>query len=90
MDIDLSLLHSGTLPEIDITDVYTIPEEYYEHFYSPNDYTIESLCKLINIVLEKSPKELQEKAINARKFILDNKTSKKQIYKIILFLNTLP
>lgn len=67
-----------------------IPEEYYEHFYSPNDYTIESLCKLINIVLEKSPKELQEKAINARKFILDNKTSKKQIYKIILFLNTLP
>ena len=31
MDIDLSLLHSGTLPEIDITDVYTIPEEYYEN-----------------------------------------------------------
>ncbi len=30
MDIDLSLLHSKTTEEIDITNIYTIPKEYYE------------------------------------------------------------
>ena len=30
MDIDLSLLHSKTTEEIDITNTYTIPKEYYE------------------------------------------------------------
>lgn len=30
MDIDLSLLQSGTVEEIDITNTYTIPEEYYQ------------------------------------------------------------
>ena len=30
MDIDLSLLHSKTPEEIDITNTYTIPKEYYE------------------------------------------------------------
>ena len=31
MDIDLSLLHSGTIPEIDITSTYTLKKEYYEN-----------------------------------------------------------
>ena len=30
MDIDLSLLHSKTKEDIDITNTYTIPKEYYE------------------------------------------------------------
>ena len=30
MDIDLSLLHSKATEEIDITNIYTIPKEYYE------------------------------------------------------------
>ncbi len=30
MDIDLSLLHSGTVKEIDITNEYNIPNSYYE------------------------------------------------------------
>ena len=30
MDIDLTLLHSGTVPEIDITNTYTLEKEYYE------------------------------------------------------------
>ena len=30
MEIDLSLLHSKTKEEIDITNTYTIPKEYYE------------------------------------------------------------
>lgn len=66
-----------------------IPDEYYDYFYTPNDYTIESLTETINMVMEKSPEELKEKAVAARMFILDNKTSKKQIYKIISFLKTL-
>ena len=31
MDIDLTLLHSGTVPEIDITNTYTLTKEYYEN-----------------------------------------------------------
>ena len=30
MDIDLSLLHSQTVKEIDITNSYTIPNIYFE------------------------------------------------------------
>ena len=30
MEIDLSLLHSGTVSEIDISNEYTIPSEYYQ------------------------------------------------------------
>ena len=31
MNIDLSLLHSNTVNEIDISNVYSIPKEYYEN-----------------------------------------------------------
>ena len=31
MDIDLSLLHSKTVEEIDITNSYSIPKEYFEN-----------------------------------------------------------
>lgn len=31
MDIDLSLLHSNTKDEIDISNTYSIPKEYYEN-----------------------------------------------------------
>ena len=31
MDIDLSLLHSNTKEEIDITNTYSIPKEYFEN-----------------------------------------------------------
>ena len=31
MEIDLSLLHSGTVSEVDITNKYTIPKEYFEN-----------------------------------------------------------
>ena len=31
MNIDLSLLHSGTIDEVEITNDYLIPEEYYKN-----------------------------------------------------------
>lgn len=31
MDIDLSLLHSGTITEVDITNTYTLTKEYYNN-----------------------------------------------------------
>ena len=31
MEIDLSLLESGTIDSVDITNTYTIPKEYYEN-----------------------------------------------------------
>ncbi len=31
MDLDLSLLHSSTINEIDISNTYDIPKEYYEN-----------------------------------------------------------
>ncbi len=66
-----------------------IPEEYYDYYYTPKDNTVESLTEIINEILEKPAEELKEKAIKARKFILENKTSKKQVSKIISFLNKL-
>lgn len=31
MEIDLSLLHSGTVKEVDLTNTYTVPAEYFEN-----------------------------------------------------------
>ena len=43
MDIDLSLLHSKTKEEIDISGTYTIPEDYYNNtdVLSLNDIEVE-------------------------------------------------
>ena len=43
MDLDLTLLHSNTVEEIDITNTYNIPKEYFENtdIISLNDVKVE-------------------------------------------------
>lgn len=66
-----------------------IPDEYYEHFYSPSDLSTEALTNTINDVLNTSPLELAQKADRARTFIINNKTATKQLEKVLLFIKHL-
>lgn len=63
-----------------------IPDEYYPHYYSPEDLSNESMAKLIDEVLAKPKEELEEKAKRALRFIKENKNAKSQVAKIIEFL----
>ncbi len=64
-----------------------IPEEYYEHFYTPENLSIEALCIMIDETLTTSQEVLNKKAIEAKEFIRIYKTAKIQVLKIITFLN---
>ena len=64
-----------------------IPNEYYEHFYSPVDLSIEALADTIETVLNSSSKELMQKAIKAQNYIIQNKTSTKQIERVLSFID---
>lgn len=65
-----------------------IPEEYYEHMYTPKDLSVEALAECINETLSLPFETLQAKAKAATEFIAENKTSKAQVQRIIGFLNT--
>lgn len=65
-----------------------IPEEYYEHMYTPKDLSVEALAECINETLSLPFETLQAKAIAATEFIAENKTSKAQVQRIVDFLNT--
>ena len=66
-----------------------IPDEYFKYIYTPKDYSIESLSDLIECVLNKSSVELYQRALSAREFILNNKSSIKHVEKIISFVTQL-
>lgn len=63
-----------------------IPEEYYPYIYSPKSLSNEEMALLIDEVLSKPNDELIERALSAKRFIADNKSSKRQVAKIIKFL----
>lgn len=65
-----------------------IPEEYYEHMYTPKELSVEALAECINQTLSLPLETLQAKAHVAAEFIAKNKTSKAQVQRIIDFLNT--
>lgn len=64
-----------------------IPEEYRPFLFSPREPGAKGLSETIIEVLGTDPAVLQEKAAMAKRFILQNKTSEKQIKKIIDFLD---
>ena len=64
-----------------------IPEEYYEHMYTPRDLSVEALTDCINETLSLPLDILQKKAEKAKIFIAENKSSKAQVKRIIDFLN---
>ena len=63
-----------------------IPEEYYGHYYVIDDQSENALTDTIDRVLSLPEAELAEKAAGAYEFIMKNKTSDKQVRKMIDFL----
>lgn len=60
MNIDLSLLQSGVISELDITNVYTIPEEYYKNTDIINLYDINVKGKVYREISEDDIDELSD------------------------------
>lgn len=67
-----------------------ITEDYYKHFYIPKDETTKSLTDLITETLHKPQNELNTKANIARQYIIENKNAKKQVERLINYLNNFP
>ena len=63
-----------------------MPEEYRPFLFVPKQADTKGLSEKMKEVLAADPEALREKAAGAQKFILQNKTSEKQIKKIIDFL----
>lgn len=63
-----------------------IPEEYYEHYYTIDELDINSLTEKMEFVLSLPESELNLKAEKARKFILQNKTTRMQVGRLLEFI----
>ncbi len=63
-----------------------MPKEYYPYVYFIEDESPFGIAKSIKQVLDLSYRERQEKALNARDFVLKNKSNVVQSKKIISFL----
>lgn len=63
-----------------------IPSEYYSFFYQIEKPTIKSMAQTIEAVLNKPQEELNQKAIAAFDFIVNYKTARGQVRKIIDYL----
>ena len=63
------------------------PEEYKQHIYSPSSLSLDALTKCIEQCLNKDNTEIQKHALMAQAFILREKTSRRQIARLIEFLN---
>lgn len=64
-----------------------MPAEYKEHLFIPKNLTMESLANEIDVVLSLPDNILKDKADRARTFVLEKKTSKNQVKRILSFLN---
>lgn len=63
-----------------------IPDEYFEHMFIPADLSVEAMAKTIGDVFSSPQDVLENKATTARDFILNNKTSKMQVQRILNFM----
>ncbi len=63
-----------------------MPEEYFPYMYTPKDLSEQALIETLEAVLTKPKEEMQAFGQRARQFILENKTAKQQVAKIIDFL----
>lgn len=70
------------------TKLKGIPEEYYNYLYVIEDYSVECVKQIIEKILAKSQRELDEFGEKARKFVLENKNSVVQAKKIIDMIGT--
>ena len=63
-----------------------IPEEYYDYYYTIPDMSLESMREVISNVLSSPNSVLFNKAQSAYSFIVNNKTAKSQIKRLVDFL----
>lgn len=63
-----------------------IPKEYHQHMYIPKDLSNESLAEMMVCIADTDQLILNNKADEANKFIVQNKTSFEQVKRIIQFV----
>ncbi len=63
-----------------------IPEEYYEYYYTVDGLCVKDLASVIEKCMAIPEHLLKEKGANARAFILNNKTAKQQVARIVKFI----
>jgi glycosyltransferase involved in cell wall biosynthesis len=64
-----------------------IPSEYYEHYYTINDLSEKTLIETLEYLMSLPQEELNEKARIAHQFVMENKTTQKQVKRIIDFIS---
>ena len=62
------------------------PEVYFEYYYALDDLSKETLSSAINTLLNTPVEHLKAKGENARKFILNNKTARIQVSRMLEFI----
>ena len=62
------------------------PEEYFEYYYALDDLSTKKLSSTIDSLLNLSAEDLKAKGENARKFILNNKTARIQVSRMLEFI----
>lgn len=63
-----------------------IPNDYFQYYYTINEVTVDALAQRIIEIMSYSEEELNAKAEKAYNFIMNNKTSDRQIKRMIEFL----
>lgn len=63
-----------------------MPDEYYDYIYCFEDETVKGMKKILNEILAKPNRELEEKGAKAKEFVLMKKNNIVQARKIIKFL----
>lgn len=64
-----------------------IPDEYFDFMVVPDDLSVEALTMAIEHELSMPEDCLSEKGEKAKKFIIENKSAKAQVSKIINFMH---
>lgn len=67
------------------TQLSGIPSEYFEYLYTFSEETINGMAKTMKEVISLPLEELQQKGLNAQKFVLENKNNIKQSKRIVDF-----
>ena len=63
-----------------------IPEEYFNYFYTIDDFSNDTLVDTIKHTMSLPQEELNAKARMAYKFIMDNKTAEMQVKRLLNFI----
>ena len=67
------------------TKLCGIPEEYYSHLYTFDEESIEGFKDKLLETLSLTSEELQQKGLDAQRFVLENKSNIKQAHRIEQF-----